>query len=615
MISLINNQRGVSAVIVGICLFMIVGFVALAIDIGHIYVVRNELQNAADAGALAGARHLYKEGIFEVNPNANLIAMEAAIANTGDNKNVEVISPETNADDVQRGHWSFNSRTFSAWDGLTPPPIWGVGGDELDSMTEFVNAVQVVTRRDSQPITSFFAGIFGYDGFKASAVAVAYLSSASAFTRADFDVPIAVCAQSLTTDGTYQDYQDCMSDSTCTLDCNIGRMLDSSGKQDTTNTAAWTNFSGGEWSNGEEDPCSTANASEMNDLVCPEEKCDPSDCTGDYDPCCKTFGIGGDGDSGSLGATGGVQQVTFDKFRECWQTGRNCFTVEETEGVFIEDCSEVIDSEGGMKDPWGMDVPDKPWKLKMPVVDCPGHNVSNCPKLVGAVEVSLMWITQGGTPDPSLDTPYKMKVDDGNYWPKTDAGGLYEGSNGLPESLSSLVPYGLPSNYLENDLQVSSNLCAIPPTESIPANIPKLGGDTALSTTVSDIYSDLGLDPDVYLSNYDPIYPDLSQLENGHQFQFFDIKDPGLAAPDPNQICGIDDYKALLMNHLADAAGHARWASFVKYFQLKNWDDSWAPLTKKSIFFLPSCEAVEPSGKSGNGGFFGIMAKYPVLVD
>ena len=613
MLHLLKDEQGVSAVIVAICLFALVGFVALAIDVGHLYVVRNELQNAADAGALAGARHLYKEGLFEVDPNANMIAAEATVANTGDNKNVEVISPETNADDVQRGHWSFNSRAFSSWDGLTPPAIWGVSADELDAMTDFVNAVQVIARRDSLPITSFFAGIFGYDGFRFSALAVAYLSSASSFTQADFDMPIAICAQSLTNEGTYEDYQQCMSNTDCMLDCNIGRMLDSSGKKDTTNTAAWVNFSGGQYPDGTVDECSTANASEMNDLLCPDEKCDPATCTpNSTDTCCKTFGASGPGDSANIGATGGVQQVTFTKLREqCWKNAANCFTYEDSGGDLIEDCSEIIDSETGAGDAWGMDVPDKPWKIKLPVVDCPGHNVSNCPKVVGAVEVSLVWITRGGTPDPSLDTPYKMSVDDNTNWPNKTTEGLYADSSGSSESLSSLVEYGFPSKYLENDLSVS---CPTPPTETIPNNIPVLSGDTALSTLVSTLYSNLGLDPSVYLSVNDPIYPDMNQLEDGHQFQFFDIRDPGLAAPDANQICSIDDYKALLMNHLADAAGYARWASFVKNFNLKNWDDSWAPLAKKSLFFMPACEGVEPSGKSGNGGFFGIMAKYPVLV-
>ncbi len=62
IVKLLSNQRGVTAIVVGITLAMLVGFGALAVDIGHLCVAHNELQNAADAGALAGARFLYNDG-------------------------------------------------------------------------------------------------------------------------------------------------------------------------------------------------------------------------------------------------------------------------------------------------------------------------------------------------------------------------------------------------------------------------------------------------------------------------------------------------------------------------------------------------------------------------
>jgi len=73
-------------------------------------VVRNELQNAADAGALAGARFLYNDEGTAVNTGANAIAWNAAKANqalaiTGA-VSVDVNWPGGNAGDVQRGHWS-----------------------------------------------------------------------------------------------------------------------------------------------------------------------------------------------------------------------------------------------------------------------------------------------------------------------------------------------------------------------------------------------------------------------------------------------------------------------------------------------------------------------------
>ncbi len=57
----IRNQEGAVAIMVALVLFLLCGTAALAIDIGHLMVVRNELRNASDAGTLAGARFLYSE--------------------------------------------------------------------------------------------------------------------------------------------------------------------------------------------------------------------------------------------------------------------------------------------------------------------------------------------------------------------------------------------------------------------------------------------------------------------------------------------------------------------------------------------------------------------------
>lgn len=51
-------QRGAVAILLGLSIFVLFGFMALAIDLGRTYVVRTELQNAADAAALAGAKQL-----------------------------------------------------------------------------------------------------------------------------------------------------------------------------------------------------------------------------------------------------------------------------------------------------------------------------------------------------------------------------------------------------------------------------------------------------------------------------------------------------------------------------------------------------------------------------
>lgn len=53
-----QHQRGAVAIMLGLSLLVLFGFMALVFDLGRTYVVRTELQNAADAAALAGAKQL-----------------------------------------------------------------------------------------------------------------------------------------------------------------------------------------------------------------------------------------------------------------------------------------------------------------------------------------------------------------------------------------------------------------------------------------------------------------------------------------------------------------------------------------------------------------------------
>lgn len=53
-----HKQRGATAVLAAIVIVVLVGMLGLVIDLGVVYVRKTELQNAADAAALAGAREL-----------------------------------------------------------------------------------------------------------------------------------------------------------------------------------------------------------------------------------------------------------------------------------------------------------------------------------------------------------------------------------------------------------------------------------------------------------------------------------------------------------------------------------------------------------------------------
>ena len=87
----LKSERGAVAVIVAILIALFIMFTALAVDIGHLYVAHNELQNAADAGALAGARFLYNGEGTAVNVQAPIqIARDGAVANMSEKVAVEV---------------------------------------------------------------------------------------------------------------------------------------------------------------------------------------------------------------------------------------------------------------------------------------------------------------------------------------------------------------------------------------------------------------------------------------------------------------------------------------------------------------------------------------------
>jgi hypothetical protein len=366
--SIIAEQRGSTLVFVAICIFMILALTALAVDIGHLVVTKNELQNAADAGALAGARFLYNSNGTEVNTDANRIAYEAGIVNTSDGSPAEInwSSGMNIGSDVERGHWSFGlgnlARGFYPSDATDPVELWNASTEDLDENTDFINAVRVMTRRETTPTVSYFAKILGFQGFTQTAEAVAYIGYAGSLMPAEADQPIAICEESLLLDGLYQ--------------CNTGRMLNSGSDSATHNTAAWTNFS---------QPCETANANEMRSLIC-----------GGGNPEPVEYNQG-------MGAVGGVQNSVLSDLIDCWQNGLN-----DTNGDGVGDFSVDTDGDG---------IPDEPWNLTLPVIECPGNNVSNCSVVKGAVNLNVVWITGAGTPDWD-DAPYRM-----GDWASSDSDG------------------------------------------------------------------------------------------------------------------------------------------------------------------------------------------------
>jgi Flp pilus assembly protein TadG len=261
--SRIKEQRGAVIVLVAVLMVVFIGLAALAIDVSHLVVVRNELQNAADAGALAGARVLINPD-GTVNSGANQEAYEAATENralTADGAlPVDILDWSSNNGDVQRGNWNLATKTFTSSTSMDP---------------NYINAVRVEARREDTPAASFFARIFGYEEFFLARPAVAYVGYPGTFTPQQ---PVAVCKQSIL-------------DSDGDLTCTTGRMLDSSGSA-TSNTAAWTNFS---------QPCATATPPSVRPLICAPAENIPS----------VSYGIG-------MGTINGMVDNVYRDLRDCW---------------------------------------------------------------------------------------------------------------------------------------------------------------------------------------------------------------------------------------------------------------------------------------------------------
>ena len=161
LISKFKDQRGAVAVIVAFSIFFFVLIIAaLAIDIGYVAATKNELQDIADASALAATGELGNQYVTNTPldyTNIKLIAKNTGTVNKAAGLPITILDA-----DVLIGTWDQNA-TPKFDSSVTPQPT----------------AVKVTARRDSGangPITTFFAKIFGIQTVDVWADAVAALT-------------------------------------------------------------------------------------------------------------------------------------------------------------------------------------------------------------------------------------------------------------------------------------------------------------------------------------------------------------------------------------------------------------------------------------------------------
>lgn len=240
---------------------MVVGLTALAVDSGHMVMVRNELQNSADAASLAGAGVLFNPEDGSVNTGA--LTEADALARENPATGADRASGSTAHDkldvEVQIGHWSFAgtyngvtvadefypaSSPYNQLDGWQ-----ALSADELNTFDGqggrpmYINAVQVTTVREHT--RGIFTNIFGWKDSDIATDAVAYIGFAASVDAGTVDIPFAICREYIT-------------DENGALYCGVARS-----QNEGIETGGWTNFT---QDRGEE-TCESSSATDLKDDI------------------------------------------------------------------------------------------------------------------------------------------------------------------------------------------------------------------------------------------------------------------------------------------------------------------------------------------------------------
>src|SRR5713226_6716888 len=83
------REQGQTIVLVALALVTLLAMAALAIDVVTLYVARSEMQRAADAAALAGAKAFVDSGVTTDPTNTNLQTLAQDMANATINSIVQ----------------------------------------------------------------------------------------------------------------------------------------------------------------------------------------------------------------------------------------------------------------------------------------------------------------------------------------------------------------------------------------------------------------------------------------------------------------------------------------------------------------------------------------------
>ena len=177
------RHRGAVAVLSLVMLVVLLGFASLTLDVGALYSTRADLQNGADAAAMAGASaytlpEMMSLRMGKVTDSHEVFqhAVARAQATGLNNRSFAAGGTDIPAEDVELGWINLESATAEIDTGGSPDKF---------------NAVGVITKRSTDsangPVNFYFAPIFGKHSSNVSASAVAAFDDR--FSGYDVSIP------------------------------------------------------------------------------------------------------------------------------------------------------------------------------------------------------------------------------------------------------------------------------------------------------------------------------------------------------------------------------------------------------------------------------------------
>ncbi len=188
---LLHEERAATAVLFTVFLTAMVGLMGAAVDMGALYTAKAQLQNAADAAALAAANTMLGTNAQNLAVAQPGTALSTAQAFSADNQALGVNLPLKRplGSDFTIGYWDSSTGAFD-------PSRTGLGITNPDWLT----GVQVKVRRDNSantPIHTFFAGIVGLKQVELTAQSTAFLGFPGQVPSGVVDLPIAVLSSAI----------------------------------------------------------------------------------------------------------------------------------------------------------------------------------------------------------------------------------------------------------------------------------------------------------------------------------------------------------------------------------------------------------------------------------